>query len=71
MKELLTTLGFKYIPQNGLEVWNKIYPGFILFVLETPQHKQFFASISIGKKEICIPNVISENWLNSFDKLNK
>lgn len=69
MKELLQSLNFKNIPQHGVDAWSKIYNGFILFIVAAPTGV-FLASITVGKVEISLPQLINDNWVSYFDKEN-
>jgi hypothetical protein len=69
MKQELNELGFKYIPKNGCDAWSKVYKGFVLFIVQTP-NKILLSSITVGKLEICLPNIPYIDWIINFDKLN-
>jgi len=70
MKEALTELNFKYIPQDGIEAWLKYYRGFKLFIAKVKNKEIYIASIAVLGLEISIPNNLDKNWLIEFDKLN-
>jgi hypothetical protein len=67
--KILKELEFKYIPQDGVDAWSKVYKGFILFIVKLPNEK-FIASVTIGQLEISIPSKIDEYWIIEFDKEN-
>mgnify|MGYP000895494302 FL=1 len=71
MKDLLEKLGFKFIPQDGVEAWSKLYKGFLLFVAKVPKKHTYIACIKVLNLEIAIPGFIDNKWMYDFDKENK
>lgn len=69
MKDFMNELGFKYIPQEGVDAWSKIYKGFVLFILIAPNGRML-GSICIKKLEISLPIIIDKNWIIEFNNLN-
>lgn len=67
--ETLNSLGFQYIPQHGCEAWNKVYPGFVLFIAKAA-NGQILASLTIGRIEISLPVIPNIDWIKEFDKEN-
>jgi hypothetical protein len=72
MEEFIQTLkelDFKYIPQEGVDAWSKVYKGFILYIVKAPSGK-LLTGITVGKLEICLPLIPDEYWVIDFDRLN-
>jgi hypothetical protein len=69
LTKTLKKLKFKYIPQEGCDAWSKIYPGFILFIAQTPNGK-LLASLTVLGLEVCLPNIPDEYWVIEFDRQN-
>lgn len=65
----LNELNFKYIPQHGCDAWSKVYKGFVLFIVKSP-NDNLLSSITVGRLEISLPLIPNKEWVIEFDKEN-
>lgn len=63
---MLNKLGFRYIPNQGVDVWVKTYGCFSLYVAESKT--SMTTLIKVGENEISIPQRKKEIKIDDFDK---
>ena len=71
MNKYLLTKGFKEVKQDGLTGYVKRYKGFTLTIATIEGIEKFYAAITIKDVEIGLPEVITVDWLETFDEQNE
>jgi len=68
-KQKLISLGFDHFKKQGSQCFKKAYSDFSLFIAEAPNGR-ILTSLTVGDKEINLPEIKSFEWVKEFDLEN-